>query len=372
MADEWPSAPIHTLLYNKEAMGSAFAHRDVRPSPLQRLGVGQDGFRRLLPILPAAASRLPVQEHDVVISSSSAFAHGVHARPDATHVCYCYTPFRYAWYEREAGLALVPSKARPLAGYTLDRIREWDLRAAERTTRYVAISRLSQERIARYWNRTAEIVYPPVEVDRFSVGEPEDFFLLVSELVPHKRVQVALEAAKRAGVPLKVVGGGVDLPRLRALYGGTADFVGRTDDAQLADLYRRCRALVMPGVEEFGITAVEAQASGRPVIGVDAGGAQETVIDGLTGVLIPGDVESFADAMREVDTAKFQPAAAVANAARFAPSHFREGLRRQVALATGAVTVVPEVDALPSAGPFIASANSRRPASADAHRLSSR
>ena len=173
-------------------------------------------------------------------------------------------------------------------------------------TRYIAISRISQERIARYWNVDAPIIHPPVELGRFAPGEPEDFVLIVCELVRHKRVDLALEAARRAGVAVKVVGGGADEPRLRSVYGDHAEFLGRIDDDALAALYPRALALVMPNVEEFGITAVEAQASGRPVIAAAAGGALETVIDGVTGVLVPpGDVDALTAVLRDEDLGRF-------------------------------------------------------------------
>ena len=335
LASLWPDAPIHTLLYDSAKMAARFGDRDVRPSPLQRLGARQTDFRRLLPLLPSVANRMPTTEYDLVVSSSSAFGHYAPIHDDAVHVSYCYTPFRYAWFEREAGLAHAPSWMRPLAGFTLDRIRSADARASRRVTRYVAISKLSQERIHQYWDRDADVVYPPTELHRFAPGEPEDFFLVVCELVPHKRIEIALEAARRADKPIKVCGDGPELERLKALYEGrTATFVGRISDAELADLYARCAALVVPNVEEFGLTAVEAQASGRPVLAADRGGAKETVIEGETGTLVPfGDVDALAEAMRETDFHTFSADRAVMNSRRFSPEAFQSGIQNQVRLA---------------------------------------
>jgi glycosyltransferase involved in cell wall biosynthesis len=332
ICDLWPDAPVATLLYDPEVFDRRLAGHAVRTSPFQRMRTRQATFRALLPVMPWAVEHLDVSGHDVVVSSSSAFAHGVRPDPGAAHVCYCYTPFRYAWYEREVGIAQAPRFARPMVARTLTRIREWDLRAASRGTHYIAISAISQERIARHWGLDAPIVHPPVELDRFVPGEPEDFVLVVCELVRHKRVDVALEAARRAGVPVKVVGGGTDEPRLKALYGEHADFLGRIDDDALAALYPRARALVMSNVEEFGITAVEAQASGRPVVAAAAGGALETVIDGETGVLVtPGDVDALAAVLRDEDLTRFDPARAVANAQRFSVAAFGTAIRAQVA-----------------------------------------
>jgi glycosyltransferase involved in cell wall biosynthesis len=334
MCDLWPGAPVASLLYDASVFGDRLAGHPVRTSPLQHLGARQSNFRRLLPLMPWAIERVDVSGVDLVISSSSAFAHGVRVDPGVRHVCYCYTPFRYAWHDREDGLAQVPRPLRPLASASLEQIRRWDRRAAARDTHYIAISRLSQERIAGCWGIEAPIVYPPVELDRFTPRQPEDYFLLVSELVPHKHVHVALEAARLAGVPLKVVGGGPEEHRLRAQYGGHAQFLGRISDARLADLYAGARALVMPNVEEFGITAVEAQAAGRPVVAAAVGGALETVIDGRTGVLVPPeDVRALAAVLGDEELSRLDPRAAVANAQRFSVDTFKDGLLTQVAAA---------------------------------------
>jgi glycosyltransferase involved in cell wall biosynthesis len=252
------------------------------------------------------------------------------------HVAYCYTPFRYAWYERDRALAEVPGALRPVVRRSLSKIRQWDREASRRVAHYIAISELSRERIRNCYGRDATIVHPPVEVERFSIGEPEDFFLVVAELVPHKSVGNALEAARRAKVPITVVGGGPQLKSLSREYGSSATFLGRVSDAKLADLYRRARALVLPNREEFGIAAVEAQASGRPVLAVDAGGAQETVVPGLTGALVPlGEVDALAEAMRNVDWERFEPHRVREWALRFSPAAFRRRFMHEVARLTG-------------------------------------
>jgi glycosyltransferase involved in cell wall biosynthesis len=324
IADCFPTAPIYTLLHHPEAVGARFAGRTVRASSLQRLNVSQSGFRTLLPLLPAAAQRLPVGGHDLVVSSSSAFAHGVRPREDAVHVSYCHTPFRYAWYEHQRALADVSPPLRPALRYVLKHIRRWDLEASRRVTHYIANSELCRQRIGNTWGRDATVIHPPVETRRFSIGVPEDFFLVVSELVPHKRVDTALEAARRAGHGVKVVGGGPESDRLRSQYAGTVELLGRVSDAELEDLYPRARALLVPNVEEFGIASVEAQASGRPVVACAAGGTQETVVDGTTGVLVPpGDVDAMAEAMRHTDFEAFSPHRIKRYADRFSTTVFR-------------------------------------------------
>jgi glycosyltransferase involved in cell wall biosynthesis len=335
MAECWPEAPIYTLIYDEEATGGAFAGREVHTSYLQRLGVRQRGFRALLPAFPRAMRSLRLDDHDLIVSSSSAFAHGVSKAADARHVCYCHTPFRYAWFQRERALGEVPRPLRPALRRTLWKVREADRAAARRVSAYVANSAITRRRIAEYWGRESSIVHPPVEVDRFAPAPgAEDYFLVVTELVRHKRVELALAAAERAGVTLRVVGEGPQRERLEARYagaGGRAEFLGRVDDEELAGLYARARAMVLPNEEEFGIAAVEAQAAGRPVVAIAAGGALETVAEGETGVLVePDDVEALATALRDTDFDRFDPARIVAHAGGFSKPAFQARLRDQV------------------------------------------
>lgn len=330
IADLWPTAELCTTLYDAAATEGRFAGHPVRTSPLQRLPLRQDGFRALLPLLPLAAARLPVGGRRVVVSSSSAFAHGVHPDPGAVHVCYCHTPFRYAWFERERALAEVAAVARPALGATLAAIRAWDRRASRRVTRYVANSAFTRRRIAQLYGRDCEVVHPPVEVDRFVGGEPDDYFLVVCEVVAHKRVELAAEAARAAGRRLKVVGGGPELQRFRARYPAT-EFLGRVDDERLRELYRHASAVVLPNVEEFGIVAVEAQAAGKPVIAARAGGATETVREQVTGTFVePDDARALERALRGFDPARFDPAVIQAHARQFSVPAFRTRMVEQV------------------------------------------
>jgi glycosyltransferase involved in cell wall biosynthesis len=330
MADLYPQAPIFTLLYDEEGTGGRFAGRAITTSPLQRLGVGQGSFRRLLPLYPWAAGRLRPRDCEVVLTSSSAFAQGLRPPAGAVHICYCHAPFRYAWYEEERALAEAPAPLRPLLRRQLRRLRAWDLAASRRVDAYIANSELTRERIKRYYGRDSTIVHPPVETHRFAPGTPGDAFLVVGEVVRHKRVHVALEAARRAGMPIRVVGTGPDQAELRTAY-PEAEFLGRVSDAELVELYPRARAVIVASREEFGITAVEAQAAGRPVIAAAAGGALETVLAGETGLLAElDDPDSFAAAMRRIDELDLDPARAVANAERFSVAAFQRRLGAEV------------------------------------------
>ncbi|HET6869015.1 MAG TPA: glycosyltransferase [Solirubrobacteraceae bacterium] len=336
IADVWPSAPVYTLLYDGEKTEGRFSGHPVGTSALQRTGVRQSGFRKLLPLFPMAVERLPVDRYPVVVSSSSAFAHGVRPAPGAVHVCYCHTPFRYAWFERERAMSEVPTALRPALGAALAGIRRWDRKASGRVTRYVANSRYTQRRIKELYGRDSSIVHPPVEVGRFRSDEPDDYFLAVTELVPHKRIEVAAEAASEAGKRLKVVGGGPELERLRSKYRRKVEFLGRVEDQELVDLYARAQALILPNVEEFGIAAVEAQAAGRPVIAAAAGGALETVREGVTGRLVPpGDAPTLKRTLREFDPREFDAGVVRRHAEQFSDTAFRERFREQVHEALG-------------------------------------
>jgi glycosyltransferase involved in cell wall biosynthesis len=330
IADLYAEAPIFTLLYDEAGTNHRFTGRSITTSPLQRLGVGQSSFRRLLPLYPFAVERLRPAPCEIVLSSSSAFAHGIRAPQGALHVCYCHAPFRYAWYEEARALSETPVILRPALRAQLSWMRRWDVAASRRVDSYIANSELTRERIRRYYGRDAPIIHPPVETHRFAPGEPGDALLVVSELVRHKRVHVALEAARQAGVPIQVVGSGPEHAALSSLF-PEAEFLGRATDAELATRYASARAVIVPSMEEFGITAVEAQAAGRPVIAAAAGGALETVIDGETGLLAAlDDVAAFSNAIRQIDSLGFEPARALANAERFSVAAFQERVAAHV------------------------------------------
>jgi len=330
IADIYPDAPIYTLLHDEQATNGRFAGRQITTSPLQHLGIDQATFRHLLPLYPRAVQRLKLPDSDVVLSSSSAFAHGVRVPDGATHICYCYTPFRYAWDEEDYALGEISPLLRPLLRQQLRRIRRWDLSVSRRVDGYIAISELGRERIKRHYSRDATVIHPPVETHRFTPGSPGDSLLVVSEILRHKRLHVALEAARRAHAPIQIVGAGPDRAALSDAY-PEAEFLGRVSDEELAQLYARARAVVMPAVEEFGITAVEAQAAGRPVIAAAAGGALETVLPGRTGRLaVVDDVDSFALAIKSIEKLDFDPAQAVQNAERFSVRAFQRHLSAHV------------------------------------------
>jgi glycosyltransferase involved in cell wall biosynthesis len=334
ICDLYPDADVFCPIYDERGTEGRLAGRTVRTSFLQRLRPTARTFRALLPFYPAAIESFDLSGYDLVISSSSAWAHAVICDERTTHVSYCHNPFRYAWNERRRTLGerRDPITRAALGGF-FRRWRSWDWIAAQRVDRYLTNSRTTQARIASYFGREAKVVHPPVATERFSPGEVGEHYVVLSELVFHKRIEQAIDAFNRLGLPLVVVGDGPDRRRLHALAGPTVTFEGRVSDGRVAELLRTSRALVMPSVEEFGIAAVEAQASGRPVLAARAGGALETVNDGVTGRLWSGGSDGLVDAVRELESLAIDPAACVENAARFGRDAFREALPREVALA---------------------------------------
>ena len=325
----WPRAPLHTLLANRRAISSPIRARRIETSWLQRVPGIDRHYRHWLPFFPGAIEGLgPLPpEIDVLISTSHCVAKGLPTDPATKHLCYCFTPMRYAWvFEREY-LGWKAPLLRPLLG----RLRRWDRRTAERVDRFVAISEHVRGRIERFYGRGADVVYPPVDTEFFTVegpAEPEDFDLIVSALVPYKRVDLAVAAYKASGRRLVVVGVGGEMDRLRASAADSrVEFRGRLPDEEIRALYRRCRLLVFPGEEDFGIVPLEAMACGRPVVAFGRGGALETVADGVSGLFFrtqePADLNAAVARAADMD---WDRAAIRAQSVKFEQSAFLQGL----------------------------------------------
>jgi glycosyltransferase involved in cell wall biosynthesis len=284
-----------------------------------------------LPLMPMAFEEFDLSAFDVVISASSACAKGVVTRPGTLHVCYSHTPCRYIWDlypEYTRGKLLRPFFA-PIAHW----LRIWDRVSSDRVDHFIANSREVAGRIRRHYRRESEVIYPPVDTEaiRPSGKAAEDFYLVVSRLVGYKRVDLAVEAATRLGRRLVVVGRGPEMKRLRALAGPTVELRGWVDDAEVASLYARCRGFLFPGLEDFGIAPVEVQAAGRPVVAYARGGALETVVDGVTGVLFEEQtVDSLADAILRLEALEIDPAHCRRNAERFDAQEFRRRVRAAI------------------------------------------
>ncbi len=290
-------------------------------------------YRHYLPVFPVAVELFDLDDVDLVISTSHCAAKSVVPTGRARHLCYCHTPMRYVWDQFDAyfgreRLGRVPSTmARGVAAW----LARWDRATAGRVDRFLANSQHVADRIARYYNRAATVVYAPVDTQFFTpgAGAAEPFFLVVSALVPYKRVDVAIRAATASGFPLIVVGTGPDEARLRAMAGPHVSFLGAVSADRLRTLYRTATALVLPGEEDFGIAPVEALACGRPVVALGRGGARETIEDGVTGVLVPEmTVDAFAAAMHAVADRRYDPMMLRARAERFSADQFERTFRR--------------------------------------------
>jgi glycosyltransferase involved in cell wall biosynthesis len=328
LCDAFPEADVFTAVYDEDGTEGRFAGRNVRTTFLQALRPTARTFRVLLPFYPGAMESLDLRGYDVVVSSSSAWAHGVIPDESAVHVCYCHNPFRYAWNARDETLARRDRLSRAVLRVIFQRWRQWDWIAAQRVDAYVANSATTQLRIERFFNRRAEVLHPPVQTSRFEPGSVGDAYVILSELVPHKHIEVAVRAFNELRRPLHIVGDGPDERRLRRLAGPTIRFAGRVSDAEVAAALRSAKALVVTAKEEFGIAAVEAQASGRPVVALDEGGVPETVLEGLTGTFYAGnDPDALAAAVLRFDADAVDPQACVQNAERFDEAHFRHGIR---------------------------------------------
>ena len=293
--------------------------------------VARRHWGRLLPLMPYAWRRLDLSDYDVVITSSHSCVNAVRPRPGAVLISYCHTPMRYAW-EWRSELGRFPVPVRVLWPAVAAAFRRADRRWASRVTTFVANSRNVADRIARYYGRTAEVVHPPIDTDHWSPDptvDREDFYLYAGRLVPYKQPDIAVEAATQAGVRLVVAGAGPEAKRLRGLAGANVELVDSPSTAQLRDLYRRTRALVFPGVEDFGMTIVEAQACGAPVLARAEGGALETVVDGVTGRLYADrSVQGLATEMKTFDPGDYSTDDIRSNAERFSPELFAARMRQ--------------------------------------------
>jgi glycosyltransferase involved in cell wall biosynthesis len=325
----FPGASVFTMVHVRGTVSPAIERLGPHGSLLSRLPGVARYYRQLLPVFPFIIEQFDVDEFDLVISSSHCAAKSVVAPRRARHLCYCFTPMRYAWDQFDAyfGSDRVGVRSR-LMRPALGALARWDASTAGRPDRYVAISQYVADRIGRYYNRrSAAVVYPPVDTEFYTPAGgdegDEGYYLVVSALVPYKRLEVAIEACARAGRRLKVVGDGPEAARLRQLAGSTVEFLGSVSDAEVRRQYRGARAVLLPGEEDFGIVPVEAQACGRPVVALGRGGSRETVVDGRTGVLVDSPTgEAFAAGIANLEQLALDPQAIRAHAVRFSRERF--------------------------------------------------
>lgn len=334
--DMYKEAPIYTLLYEPENASKNYKDRKIETSIIQRLPGGIKFYRWYLPFMPLAVEFFDLRPYDVVISDASAFAKGVITSTKTLHICYCHTPTRYLWsdthqYINELGYNKFFKK---IIGLSLSFLRMWDHGAADRVDYYIANSKFVAKRIKKYYNRSSVVIYPPVEVNRYKVGAGlGEYFLIGGRLAPYKRVDLVVEAFKITGQKLKVFGDGVDLERLKniALGFDNISFLGRVSEEDKAALYEQCIAFINPQEEDFGITPLEANSCGRPVIAYGSGGALETVRPGITGELFMRQtVESLVDVLNGFDQAKYDKQTIRAHAETFSVERFKAEIEQFV------------------------------------------
>lgn len=330
----YPQAPIFTLIFDAPRTNQFFAGQPIRTSFLQKLPFGVRGHQWWLPVMPAAIEHLDLMDYDVVISSASSFAKGILTRPGAVHICYCHTPTRYLWLDTHNYLKelQVSDWIKNILPLTLKKLRQWDKMAADRVDYFIANSAEVKKRIKKYYQRDSTVIYPPVDIDRFYISQqPKEYYLAGGRLVPYKRLDIVIRAFSRLGVPLKVFGVGPEMKRLKLLAKENIEFIGRVSDADKPKLFADCIAYINPQDEDFGITAVEAMASGRPVIAYRAGGALETMVDGVTGTFFDEQWwEELADAVIRFRPEHYQAEKIRAHAYNFSTDKFKKNISELV------------------------------------------
>jgi glycosyltransferase involved in cell wall biosynthesis len=330
----YPDAPTYVLFHDRKRANPEFLDKDIRTSFLQKIPGGVSHYQWLLPLMPAAVERLDLSDYDVVLSSSSGFSKGIITRPGTLHLCYCHTPTRYLWSDTHSYLddlrrgPLVKAAVHTV----LPRLRLWDQAAAHRVDKFIANSETVAKRITKYYRRTSDVIHPPVELARFTVShKPGSYYLIGGRVVHYKRFDLAVEAFSRLGIPLKVFGEGPALEELRERAAPNVEFLGRVNDDEKAYLYRDCIAFLHPQEEDFGITAIEAMAAGRPVIAYPVGGALETVVPGVTGEFMREQSwEALADAVLDFKPEKYDSNKIREHVEQFSTDNFQKKIRSYV------------------------------------------
>lgn len=308
----FPDAPLYTSIYDPQRVDPAFQKMDIRTSFLQKFPFIMKHHQPYLPFYPFAMEDLDLRGYDLVLSSSSAFGKGVIVRPETLHICYCHTPMRWCWsYKEYVEREQMGKMARRMLPFLVTWLRIWDQTSAMRVDHFIANSPVVAERIQKYYRRDSVVIPPPVEASRFlfdPAAQPGDYFLVLSRFAPYKRLDLAIQACNQLHLPLIVIGGGRDEKQLKAMAGPTIRFLGKLSDTDVLQYIAHCRAFLFPGEEDFGITPLEVQASGRPVIAYGAGGALASVIDGTTGTFFAEQsVESLVSVLATFDERRYNP-----------------------------------------------------------------
>ncbi|OGY43783.1 MAG: hypothetical protein A2729_00860 [Candidatus Buchananbacteria bacterium RIFCSPHIGHO2_01_FULL_39_14] len=330
----WPQAPIYTLFYDQKKLGGIFKGKDIKTSFLQHWPGALNHYQWFLPLMPMATESYDLMDYDVVLSSCSAMAKGVITRSNTLHFCYCHTPTRYLWsdthrYIDELKYNRLIKKIIPLF---LTKIRTWDQLAAQRVDYFIANSKNVSDRIKKYYRRESQIIHPPVATSQFYISDKVDrYFLTGGRLVGYKRFDLAVLAFNRLGIPLKIFGQGPEEHALRAIAKPNIEFLGKLSQKDLAQYYGQAIAFIHPQIEDFGITAIESMAAGRPVIAYAAGGACETVVSDKTGKFFDEQSwEALADTIVRFKPENFKPEEIKAYAEQFGTERFKNAIKNLV------------------------------------------
>lgn len=335
-AELYPDAPIYTLVYDPQTMKGAFRGRDIRTSFLQSMPWARSNHRLFPLLMPLAVEQFDFSRFDVVLSDSASYAKGAITRPETLHVCYMHTPMRYAWddcqkYAQDFGF---PTFIKRLVPFFVNPLRLWDRSSAKRPDTIIANSGFVARRIAKYYRRQSEVIHPPVDIERFSIAPPDrrkDYFLMVGRLIAYKRHDVAIQAFNHLKLPLKIIGRGPEFERLKRLAGPTVEFLGRVDDTDLPRYYSECRAFVFPQEEDFGIVAIEAMASGRPILAYRGGDIIEHLEEGKMGLFFDRQTpEAIIAAVGRFRDEEYDPEFIRGKALRFDKRIFQEKIRNRV------------------------------------------
>ncbi len=322
----WPEAPIFTLIYDAARTGRAFESRKIKTSFLQKVPFVKTHHRPFMMLMPIAVEQFDLSKYDLIISDTTSFSKGVITRPRSLHICYCHTPTRYAWDDSHRYIEEFnyPSFVKKLIPPFLNYLRLWDEAASARPDKYLANSHFVARRIQKYYRQEAQVIYPPVKVSSFYLTEPEDYFLVVARFLPYKKIDLAIKVFSELGWPLKIIGDGPEKNRLKRLAAPNIEFVGLVDEHSLRNYFARCRAFIFPQEEDFGISAVEAMAAGRPVIAYRGGGALEIVKENETGIFFDEQtIDSLLNALKKFDANNFDPKIVRRHAVQFDKEVFK-------------------------------------------------
>ncbi|MFH1129678.1 MAG: glycosyltransferase [Patescibacteria group bacterium] len=336
----FPDAPIYTLLYDKKIVDKFFPNKKIKVSFLQKLPFIRKHHRLFPPLMPLAVERLDLSDYDIVLSDSAAFGKGVITKPDTLHICYCHTPIRYAWddshkYVREFSMFKLAKFFVPIF---MNYLRLWDREAAYRVDKFICNSSFVAQRIKKYYKQESEVIHPPVDTENFGIKKVIDgaspaksgvnYFLMVGRLLPYKRFDMAIEAFNKLELPLKIIGNGPEMRKLKKMSNWNIEFLGEKSNQELKEYYQNSRALIFPQEEDFGIVALEAMACGRPVIAYRGGGALESILEGKTGVFFDEQtVGSLIDAVKGFDGLKFNSGDIYQHALKFDKENFKQKIK---------------------------------------------